>query len=33
MYRKVHCITIHNGPKLETTEIPINARMDKYIGV
>lgn len=34
MYKNVHTITIHNGPKLETTKMPTNGRMertDKYI--
>lgn len=31
MHKNVHYSTIHNSPKLETSEISLKSRMDKYI--
>lgn len=31
MYQDDHSRTIHNSPKLETTQMPISSRMDKNI--
>ena len=28
-----YCECFHNSPKLETTQMPLNSRMDKYIRI